>query len=266
MSRSTRRPAAGVTHTHHSQPPASQQPVGPSLLSTTNPLAGQPVLTRRAALKTMLGLTVAGAAALGNPLRVLAEPEASQETTDALNAAQAQLDAAQAQLDAIADEYVALSQALNQTVSQMEGVQGQIDATQEQIDAKQAELDQKQEQLGSRISQSYKSGDSDFLSLLLNSTTFEELSSNLFYLGKINESDERLIGEVKQVKAERDAQKAELERQKAELEQLKAEQAEQLAAVTAKQNEATAIVNVFNFIKFLRKSFCKVLYTRKEPA
>lgn len=214
--------------------PTHQTPAGDSMGH-----AG--LMTRRAALKAMLGITAVTAGLASNPLRAIAA-QASQETTDALNSAQAQLDEAQKKLDAISDEYVALNEQLNDTVSQIEQVQASIDDTQSQIEAKQAEISDKQDVLASRISSSYKTGNADVLSLLLNSSSFEELSSNLFYLGKINASDEQLIAEVKQAKAELDSQKAQLESQKADLEQLKDQQSQELAAVQAKQDEASSIV------------------------
>ena len=200
------------------------------------------LMTRRTALKAMLGITAITAGLVSNPLRSLAA-EASQETTDALNSAQAQLDEAQAKLDAISNEYVALNEKLNDTVNQIEQVQANIDDTQSKIEAKQQEISDKQDQLAGRISSSYKTGNSDFLSLLVNSTSFEELTNNLYYLGKINESDEQLINDVKQAKAELDSQKADLESQKADLEQLKQQQSDQLAEVQAKQDEASSIVD-----------------------
>lgn len=50
------------------------------------------LMTRRAALKAMFGLSVVTAGLFGSPLGALAA-EASKETTDALNSAQSQLDA-----------------------------------------------------------------------------------------------------------------------------------------------------------------------------
>lgn len=204
-------------------------------------IAPSGLMTRRAALKAMLGITAVTAGLVSSPLRALAA-EASRETTEALNSAQAQLDEAQKKLDAISDEFVSLNEQLNDTVSQIEQVQESIDDTQSQIEAKQADIADKQDVLASRISSSYKTGNADFLSLILNASSFEELSNNLFYLGKINASDEQLINDVKQAKAELDAQKAQLESQKADLEQLKEQQSQELAAVQAKQNEASAVV------------------------
>lgn len=204
-------------------------------------IAPSGLMTRRAALKAMLGITAVTAGLVSSPLRALAA-EASRETTEALNSAQAQLDEAQKKLDAISDEFVSLNEQLNDTVSQIEQVQANIDDTQSQIEAKQADIADKQDVLASRISSSYKTGNADFLSLILNASSFEELSNNLFYLGKINASDEQLINDVKQAKAELDAQKAQLESQKADLEQLKEQQSQELAAVQAKQDEASAVV------------------------
>lgn len=213
----------------------------PQRPSGSAPIERSGLMTRRAALKAMLGITAVTAGLVSSPLRAIAA-EASRETTNALNSAQAQLDEAQRKLDAISDEYVSLNEQLNDTVSQIEQVQASIDDTQSQIDAKQAEIADKQDVLASRISSSYKTGGTDFLSVLLNSSNFEELTNNLYYMGKINASDEQLINDVKQAKAELDSQKAQLESQKSDLEQLKEQQSQELAAVQAKQDEASSIV------------------------
>lgn len=213
----------------------------PQRPSGSAPIERSGLMTRRAALKAMLGITAVTAGLVSSPLRAIAA-EASRETTNALNSAQAQLDEAQRKLDAISDEYVSLNEQLNDTVSQIEQVQASIDDTQSQIDAKQAEIADKQDVLASRISSSYKTGGTDFLSVLLNSSNFEELTNNLYYMGKINASDEQLIDDVKRAKAELDSQKAQLESQKSDLEQLKEQQSQELAAVQAKQDEASSIV------------------------
>ena len=213
----------------------------PQRPSGSAPIERSGLMTRRAALKAMLGITAVTAGLVSSPLRAIAA-EASRETTNALNSAQAQLDEAQKKLDAISDEYVSLNEQLNDTVSQIEQVQASIDDTQSQIDAKQAEIADKQDVLASRISSSYKTGGTDFLSVLLNSSNFEELTNNLYYMGKINASDEQLIDDVKRAKAELDSQKAQLESQKSDLEQLKEQQSQELAAVQAKQDEASSIV------------------------
>jgi len=82
-------------------------------------------LSRRTALKALFGAASA-AVLFGLPTRAHAA-EATKETTDKLNAAQAQLDEVQAQLDSIANEYATLANKNAQTLNDIEGVQGQID-------------------------------------------------------------------------------------------------------------------------------------------
>lgn len=239
-----------------------------------------PVLTRRAALKALLGVSALTAGLLSDPLRALATPSASQETLDALSDAEAAYAEAEAKLETITDEYVELSQQLNETVTKIEEVQKQIDAKQaeidakqKEIDAKQAELEKKQDQLSARISQDYKTGNTDFLSVLLNSASFEELTNNIYYMGKINASDQELITEVKAAKealnkqkAELEQDKAELEQDKAELETLQAQQQEQLSAVEDKQQEASDLVaNLSDEVKALvEKRDAEILAAAEE--
>ena len=102
-------------------------------------------LSRRTALKALFGAASA-AVLFGLPARAHAA-EASKETTDKLNAAQAQLDEVQAQLDSIANEYAALANKNAQTLNDIENVQGKIDDTQAQIDEKKAELKKKRNDL-----------------------------------------------------------------------------------------------------------------------
>lgn len=198
-------------------------------------------LSRRTALKALFG--VASAAVLfGLPARAHAA-EATKETTDKLNAAQAQLDEVQAQLDSIANEYAALANKNAQTLNDIEGVQGQIDSTQAQIDEKKAELKKKRDDLSDRVSASYKSGGTNVLSLLLASGSFEELVANAHYVEKINKSDRDAIEDIQTIQEELDAQKTELESQKADLEKLKDQQTAQMQDMQAKQQEVQTVLS-----------------------
>lgn len=198
-------------------------------------------LSRRTALKALFGAASA-AVLFGLPARAHAA-EASQETTDKLNAAQAQLDEVQAQLDSIANEYAALANKNAQTLNDIEGVQGQIDSTQAQIDEKKAELKKKRDDLSDRVSASYKSGGTNILSLLLASGSFEELVANAHYVEKINKSDRDAIEDIQTIQEELDAQKAALESQKADLEKLKDRQTAQMQDMQAKQQEVQTVLS-----------------------
>lgn len=198
-------------------------------------------LSRRTALKALFGAASA-AVLFGLPTRAHAA-EASKETTDKLNAAQAQLDEVQAQLDSIANEYAALASKNAQTLNDIEGVQGQIDDTQAQIGEKKAELKKKRGDLSDRVAASYKSGGMNILSLLLASGSFEELVANAHYVEKINKSDRDAIEDIQTIQAELDAQKTELEAQKAGLEKLKDQQTAQMQDMQAKQQEVQTVLN-----------------------
>lgn len=221
MSRTNRHPQEDVTP-YRVNPPQQHMPLD-------HQHGQKPLMTRRCALKAMLGISAAATVGLFSHPTTVFGAEATQETTDKLNAAQAAYNDAQAKLTAIANESVELNKKLSSTVDQIEKVQNQIDDSQK-------DLESKQDTLSSRISGNYKTGNADFLSLLLNSASFDELASNLFYMGKINASDEQLIADVKQVKHD-------LEQQKSQLEDLKTEQTKQLSDVQAKQQEASDLVN-----------------------
>lgn len=198
-------------------------------------------LSRRTALKALFGAASA-AVLFGLPARAHAA-EASKETTDKLNAAQAQLDEVQAQLDSIANEYATLANKNAQTLNDIENVQGKIDDTQAQIDEKKAELKKKRNDLSDRVAASYKSGGTNILSLLLASGSFEELVANAHYVEKINKSDRDAIEDIQTIQEELDAQKTELESQKADLEKLKDQQTAQMQDMQAKQQEVQTVLN-----------------------
>lgn len=206
-------------------------------------------VTRRDALRILIG---AGMCAVLSP--VIARAATTQEKLDA---AQLSYDEAQSKLDQIGQEYSAIADQLSQTQAQVGDLSSQIDAKQaeieqkqEEIDAKQAEVEAKQQQLGDRMCSAYKSGGSSVLDILLSSATFEELTSNIYYLDKISAADQAMISEVKDLKAELESQKssleaekAELESQKSQLESLQSQQEQQLDEAQAKQAEAQDLVS-----------------------
>ena len=205
-------------------------------------------VTRRDALRLLIG---AGAIAA-----LLPQVATAETTQEKLDAAQLSYEQAQDELERISSEYEAIAGQLSETTVQIAEVsekigttQTQIDEKQEQIDEKQAQMEGKQEVLGERMSSSYKAGPASTLDLLLSSATFEELTSNIYYLGKVNEADSEMIEEIRGLKeqleaerAELEAQKAELEAQKADLEALQADQQAQLEDARAKQAESAELV------------------------
>lgn len=206
----------------------------------SDPIFSQEI-SRRTALKALLGAASA-AVLFGLPTRTYAA-EASQETTDKLNAAQAKLDEVQAQLDSIGAQYSALATENSKTLGKIEGVQSQIDDTQSQIDAKKSELKKKRANLSDRVAANYKSGGTNMLSLLLSSGSFEELVANAHYVEKVNKSDRDAIADIQTIQAELDNQKADLEKQKSDLETLKDQQTAQMKDMQSKQAEVQTVLN-----------------------
>jgi peptidoglycan hydrolase CwlO-like protein len=238
---------------------------GTSSRRASNALAPARTVTRRDAFRLLIG---AGALAFVSPVAAFATSQSD------IDAAQSDVDAAQAQLDQIGQEVSDLSSKLSDTVGQIDDISAQIDQTQADIDAKEAdieakqkdidskqdEIEQKQEVLGQRMSAAFKSGNASTIDLLLSSASFEELTSNIYYLDKVSEQDNSMIEDVKSLKADLETQKAQLEDDKATLEtkqadltsqkdqlnQLKSDQESQLADVQAKQQEAQNLVDKLN--------------------
>lgn len=146
-----------------------------------------------------------------------------------LSSAQAELARAEAQIEEIAKQTQSSAQRLSDTMTAS-------DAVNAQIAEKEAELAQKREVLGKRMSADYKSGSSNILDVLLASSSFEELSSNIYYFSKIAESDADLIAEV-------DGARQSLEQTKSELDALQSEQESELESVKNKQAQVKAIIN-----------------------
>ena len=206
-------------------------------------------VTRRDALRLFIAAGICSTLLPGVAL--------AETTQEKLDAAKLSYEQAQKELDRIAAEYEAIAAKLGDTTakiadvsSQIDEKQDQIDEKQDQIDEKQAEIERKQEVLGARMSASYKAGPLSTLDLLLSSATFDEFTSNIYYLDKVTESDREMIDEVRTLKQELEVQKAELEDEKAELEERKAEledlqeeQRAQLEEARAKQVESQELVD-----------------------
>jgi len=207
-------------------------------------------VTRRDALRFLIGAGMFAATALPS----VASAETTQEKLDS---AQSEYTAAQAKLDEIGQECASLNADLSSTLGQIDTTQSAIDQKQTEIDAKQGQIDQKQTeveakqtQLGERMSSAYKTGNQSILDLILSSSSFEELTSNIYYLDKVTEADKAMIEEIKTMKAELETEQAELQTEKDDLEtqmsaleDLKTQQQQQLSDIQAKQDEAQTYVS-----------------------
>ncbi len=205
------------------------------------PQMNQPrALTRRVALKGLLGAASA-AVLFGLPTLAVAA-EATQETLDALSDAEEEYEAVEAQLDELAAQFEELSVQQDETISEIEAVQAEIEAIEAEIEEKEVELEAQQEVLAARVASSYKA-DYDIFTILFSARSLDELISNAYYIAKLNERDQEVIAEVKQIQAELEASKAELESQMAALEALRETQTEQLASMQETQAEVQELLS-----------------------
>lgn len=221
--------------------PLYRRPVG-DRSAVFSPMNQNSTLSRRCLLKATAIGTLGAAFAL-TPSVAFARPSASQSTLDALASAQEQLDQVQGQLDQLGEEYEAIAEKLSATMDQIEEVNGQISETEATIAQKEEELAAKKEVLARRVNASYKAGDSNLLEVLLASSSFDELTSNIYYMNKVTQNDVSLIDSVTQAKEALARTKAELESRKSQLEELKAQQGDDLAAAQAKQQEAQQLLD-----------------------
>ena len=167
---------------------------------------------------------------------------ARADTASDLAAAQDQQAQVQAQIDDIAAQQSQLSLELDSTMGAIEAKQGEIDQTQADIEATQQQLADLQDELATCIQDAYKQGRTHEIEVLLNSSSFEELYRNMYYLTKINDSEVALIEQVVAVKQQLADQEAQLESEMAELQDLKGTQETQLQDMQDRQNEAYALL------------------------
>lgn len=145
--------------------------------------------------------------------------------------------------DELARAVSAAGAQLQDTEAMLDQTKAQMADTQNQIDQKQADLQQKQAQLAARTSANYKAGATSLLSLILESTSFENLCSNLYYANKISQADQAAIAEVVQAKSELEAQQNALATLEAEQQQLYNDQASQSNALKEQQAKQEDYIN-----------------------
>lgn len=142
---------------------------------------------------------------------------------------QAKLDEANAVLSSLYEQAEVASEAVNQTKVQIETLEAEIAA-------KQTELSSAQDTLADRVNSNYKTGGVSLITIIFDSSNFEDLVSRIFYANKVSASDAEVIQNVKDIKAQ-------LSTKQAETEQLLSEQEAEQAELDAAAAEAENYVN-----------------------
>lgn len=133
---------------------------------------------------------------------------------------QAQLQQAEAQTAKYQEQATNAFAELEQLQAELEDTRAQIASTQEEISQKQVELDAAQDTLAGRVSSNYKTGGVSLVSILFDSSSFEDLVSRVYYANRVAESDAEVISQVQGVQAELAAKQSELESQQEEQQRL----------------------------------------------
>ena len=133
---------------------------------------------------------------------------------------QAQLQQAEAQTAKYQEQANNAFAELEQLQAQLEDTRAQIASTQEEVSQKQTELDAAQDTLAGRVSSNYKTGGVSLVSILFDSSSFEDLVSRVYYANRVAESDAEVISQVQGVQAELAAKQTELESQQEEQQRL----------------------------------------------
>lgn len=170
----------------------------------------------RATVAVALGATVL----TGLPTLALADTSAEL---------QAKLDEANAHLNDLYSQAEQVSEQVNQT-------QVDLDNTNSEIEQKQSELASAQDTLSKRVASNYKTGGVSLVSILFDSTSFEDLVNRVTYASKVSDSDAQVIQQVKDIQNE-------LNEKQAQQQQLLADQQSQQAELNDKVNEAQSYVS-----------------------
>ena len=142
---------------------------------------------------------------------------------------QAKLDEANAHLSDLYSQAEQVSEQVNNT-------QVDLDNTNAEIDQKKSELAEAQDVLASRVSSNYKTGGVSLVSILFDSTSFEDLVNRVTYASKVSDSDAQVIQNVKDIQAE-------LDQKQTEQQQLLSDQQAQQTELNDKVNEAQSYVS-----------------------
>lgn len=135
----------------------------------------------------------------------------------------AELENVQSRLETLSIEAEQTAYELQSTTARLNETNASIDELNVKISKTGEELKTARDELSLTVSWSYKARPS-FFSLILSSSSFDELISNVYYANKVSESQTEQVTHVLELQAQQNHQMAELETNKAEQETLLAEQ------------------------------------------
>ena len=180
-----------------------------------------------------VGLSVPAASAFAAPSDD--KQAEAQAALQKLNQYQSELDQASANYEAAHQEQI--------------DAQNRVDEAQKQIEEKTAQIEKDQQRLSDRARDMYRSGDTNFLDVILGASSFEQFATTWNMLETLDGNDAELVSETKTAREELQAAKQEAEEQ-AKVASDKAEEAKSVAE--AADQKASEMQQTYNSV-LLRK-------------
>lgn len=174
-----------------------------------------------------VGLSVPAASAFAAPSDD--KQAEAQAALQKLNQYQSELDQASANYEAAHQEQI--------------DAQNRVDEAQKQIEEKTAQIEKDQQRLSDRARDMYRSGDANFLDVILGASSFEQFATTWNMLETLNGNDAELVSETKTAREELQAAKQEAEEQ-AKVASDKAEEAKSVAE--AADQKASEMQQTYN--------------------
>ena len=174
-----------------------------------------------------VGLSVPAASAFAAPSDD--KQAEAQAALQKLNQYQSELDQASANYEAAHQEQI--------------DAQNRVDEAQKQIEEKTAQIEKDQQRLSDRARDMYRSGDTNFLDVILGASSFEQFATTWNMLETLNGNDAELVSETKTAREELRAAKQEAEEQ-AKVASDKAEEAKSVAE--AADQKASEMQQTYN--------------------
>lgn len=191
------------------------------------------------ASKSKVALNAAFAAILAVGLSVPAASAFAAPSDDKQAEAQAALqkfNQYQSELDQASANYEAAHQ-------EQIDAQNRVDEAQKQIEEKTAQIEKDQQRLSDRARDMYRSGDTNFLDVILGASSFEQFATTWNMLETLNGNDAELVSETKTAREDLQAAKQEAEEQ-AKVASDKAEEAKSVAE--AADQKASEMQQTYN--------------------
>ena len=158
-----------------------------------------------------------------------------------LSAAQAEVSSLTAQVNALDSQISATSAQIAQTQAQISETRSNIQVKVQELDTKSAEIVQQNNDLNDRLAAMYKNGEAGYLEVLLGSTSFSELLTNIDMITRIYEQDEEFMHQLQTQYDELADMKRELEALEAQLKAQEAQLQSQKAALQANRSQVAGL-------------------------